>query len=321
MTDAEEFPQIGVGGWAYLPGERQNKLKVCSKLYDFVELNSSFYKRPPIALAKKWRSSVDENFEFSIRASRRLTHVRHLEPTDENYSEYAKNLEVCRVLRAFILHFQFPPNFEVTKDVIAKWRNFVSTTRREREIHLAFEVRNEASTRNPALWTFMDDHDIIPVGDPFRNEIKVSSDSKIQYSRVFGPGEHTKWSFSTSELEDLKDKVVKTPAKKRYVTFHNMTMYEDGARMRSMVRTGGSEPHPPVSGIESLREALVAERISYPTSSAELSARLAWRTVATPDGVKIHPDEVTRKVPGNVRFDSLDQVLQTFEPLFAGQPG
>lgn len=319
MAGGIDLPRIGVGGWAYLPGKHQNKLIICSRLYDFVEVNSTFYKLPPLKLVEKWRSSVEENFEFSVRANRKLTHEKHLEPVEENYSEYTKNQAVCEALRASVLHFQFPRSFEISKSVISNWRDFFSTVGPAKRTRIAFEVRNKPSASSSILVSFLSDFDIIPSGDPSTNDIGISNDSKIQYSRVFGPGEHTKWSFSTSELESLKEKVMKTPGTKRYLTFHNMTMYEDGARMRAIVRPGGSEPRPRVSALESMREALVAERISYPIAQSELSSRLGWRIVGSEGGQRIHADEVIKEMPESASFDSLDEVLRTYRRFLTGQ--
>ncbi len=92
-----------------------NRLALCAKIYDYVEVNSSFYKLPQESLARKWRAMVPEDFQFSVRASRKLTHENHLAPSEDTFREYERNLTICRALRAFILHFQFPPSFEVTE--------------------------------------------------------------------------------------------------------------------------------------------------------------------------------------------------------------
>ena len=98
---------VGVGGWAYLPVRHVNKLKVCSKLYDFVELNSTYYKLPLLEDASKWRKTVPEELEFTVRANSKLTHDSHLEPTEENFRIYQKTLNICDALNATVLHFQF----------------------------------------------------------------------------------------------------------------------------------------------------------------------------------------------------------------------
>jgi len=309
MAEYSDPVSVGVGGWAYLPGKHRNKLEVCSKLYNFVEVNSSFYKLPPIDLVKRWRASVPEEFQFSLRAHGKLTHQNHLEPTNENFRELEKNIAICRVLKAFVLHFQFPPSFEVTNIIVEKWRGFFSTLRDEKGLNYAFEVRNQSSKSNSGLQSFIRDNDIIPCGDISREDVKPSADSKIMYSRVFGHGDHTKWSFATSELVDLKDRVTRTKANRKYVTFHNITMYEDAARLREILKPGSKDFSGSSSGIESLKEALLAERIEFPITGQELTSRIAWRTITTSEGRRIHANEITIRLPQKDTFESLDEIL------------
>lgn len=324
MTDpahsASKIVSIGVGGWAYLPFRHGDRLQTCSKLYDFVEVNSTFYNLPPTKLAEKWRSSVADDFEFTVRANRKLTHENHLEPSEDNFKEHARNLAICKVLRAPILHFQFPPSFVVTEEILQGWRGFFRSARRETNLSYAFEIRNEPSANNSTVKAFLDDFNIVPTSDPFRSETRTSSKSRLMYSRVFGRGDHTKWSFSTEELEELKDKVVSIPAAKKYVTFHNITMYEDAARMKEMLRPKGAEPKSQVSALESLKEAIVAERIEYPVTSQDLSSRLAWRTITLNDGRRVHANEITRELPQGDRFDSLEQILSASRSIIKDSP-
>src|SRR5712692_6367647 len=134
MTDSQ-FPNIsiGVGGWAYLPVRNLSRLELCAQIFDFVEVNSSFYKLPELEQAEKWRNSVPEHFEFTVRANRKLTHENHMEPVEENFLEFGKNVQICRALNARILHFQFPPSFIVTKQVVEGWREFFKSLKRTRD--------------------------------------------------------------------------------------------------------------------------------------------------------------------------------------------
>ena len=306
---------IGVGGWAYLPVKQTNKLEICAKIFDFVEVNSSFYKLPTEALARKWRTIVPELFQFSVRANRKLTHENHLEPTKQNFDEYERNLSICKLLRAFVLHFQFPPSFEVSREVVENWRGFFSSLKKEKGMNFAIEIRNKKSSENQTVRSFLDNFDIIPTSDPTRNPLEVSSNSRIQYSRVFGPGEHTKWNFSTKELESLRHIVVQTKASKRYVTFHNITMYEDGARLKELVKQDGKDLTAVFTGIDSLKQAIISEGIKYPISSEELSSKLGWRTVALPDGSRIHVDEVLGNLHESIIFDSLEDIVVKYKPF------
>jgi len=310
MLDSPEI-SVGVGGWAYFP-VRQNKLELCAKIFDFVEVNSTFYKLPPVKLALKWRRTVPEEFEFSVRAVGRLTHENHLEPSEENFREYEKNLSICRALEAFVLHFQFPPSFEVSRQVVDNWKNFFSSARKERGLNLAIEVRNPSAANSNYLQSFFKDSDIVQTSDASKNEVRSSSRSKILYSRVFGLGDHTKWSFSTSELVSLKERVEKVPAAKRYVTFHNITMYEDGARLKNLIKEGTDPAPERPFGRDSLKQAIISSRVAFPISMKDLLSDLSWRIITTENGRRIHANEALGRLEEGLKFNSIDEILKTY---------
>ncbi len=84
--------------------------------FQTVEINYTFYRMPTPKLVAGWAAQVPENFRFTLKAPRRITHDRRLRAAD-----------VAEPLRGFIaaaaelgprlgaLLFQLPPNFK--KDV------------------------------------------------------------------------------------------------------------------------------------------------------------------------------------------------------------
>jgi len=54
---------VGTGGWYYfnVPGDR---LRNYAKAFKTVEVNSTFYRIPPLSLVESWRRRVPEEFEF-----------------------------------------------------------------------------------------------------------------------------------------------------------------------------------------------------------------------------------------------------------------
>ena len=315
-SESKKSVLVGVGGWAYIPVKHQNKLELCSRVFDFVEVNSTYYKLPPVDHAKKWRASVREDFEFTVRANSKLTHETHLEPTESNFKLYSNHLEICRELRATVLHFQFPPTLLVTRRVIQAWKDFLNSVLKKgsRGLGLAFEIRHEESTRSPLVKKFFQDFDIIPTSDASKVERIESSRSGIIYSRVFGPGEHTRWSFATSELENLKVKIEKAPARKKYVTFHNFTMYEDAARFKNIVKEGVDPLPPREVGIESLRRAMISARLDFPISKADLLKELSWRTFDAERAKRIHIGELLQSLPQG-EYGSLDEVIKKLHKM------
>jgi uncharacterized protein YecE (DUF72 family) len=311
---------IGVGGWAYFPIRRGNKLAICSKLYDYAEVNSTFYKLPPLEQVKKWRATVPESFEFTVKANRELTHLTHLQPVERNFKILGHLTSICNELKATVLQFQFPPSLSVTPELIRHWEQFLRSAGRSKGLHFAFEIRNRTSPASSALRSFFEDHDIIPTVDVSKGEtLEMSSDSKILYSRIFGHGEHTRWSFDTEELQNINQKAKVVPARRKYLTFHNFTMYEDASRMRNIVSEGKDNLRTTSRFGEAWRGALIGARLKFPVSREKLIEEIGWRTYDVSPARRFHLSKALETLPRNSNFASLEEALKahaTFQPEY-----
>jgi uncharacterized protein YecE (DUF72 family) len=327
--DAKHFQKeqpflVGVGGWAYLPLKGTNKLEVCAKLYDFVEVNSTFYEFPSVDQVKRWRRSVPDDFEFTVRANKLLTHASHLEPTNRNFKLYDRLFEICKGLRATVLHFQFPPTMKMTDKIVAQWDDFFgSVSDRRSKMNYAMEVRGlqrNGETGSSAFQKFLNKYDIIPTGDAsLSNAIVPSSSSGVVYTRIFGKGEHTRWTFDSDELRDIATKVEKIPARKKYVTFHNLTMYEDASRTKTISKTGKDQETSPRSptGLMSLKRAISSGRLAYPATKQELISEFGWKVYDSEASKKEHVSKALEKLPDTTkRYNSAEEVALAL-PLLA----
>ncbi len=77
---------IGTSGWSYdhwkddfykgIP--RKNWLRFCAEKFSSIEINSTFYHLQHRKTFKHWHDQTPENFHFSIKANRYLTHNKKL---------------------------------------------------------------------------------------------------------------------------------------------------------------------------------------------------------------------------------------------------
>src|SRR4029453_2769840 len=81
-----------------------------------VEINNTFYRMPKTSMLEHWASITPETFRFSIKASRRITHIARMkvESAAESLAYLYKNLASLGPKRGPVL-FQLPPNLK--KDV------------------------------------------------------------------------------------------------------------------------------------------------------------------------------------------------------------
>jgi uncharacterized protein YecE (DUF72 family) len=88
--------------------DRKEFLQYYSKVFDFVEIDSSFYRPPSLFMTKRWASLTPDNFRFSAKFPRSITHEKRLAHPERQLRYF---FDVMRPLRRKLLVFllQFPP--------------------------------------------------------------------------------------------------------------------------------------------------------------------------------------------------------------------
>ncbi len=124
--------RTGCSGWSYefwrgkiydfreAPG---NFLKIYSKLFDTVEIDSTFYAAQGPDTVNKWYSSVPEGFLFSPKMPRIITHEYRLENCEKDLDFFISNISLLREKLGMTL-IQLPPDFTYS---IAILENFLET--------------------------------------------------------------------------------------------------------------------------------------------------------------------------------------------------
>jgi uncharacterized protein YecE (DUF72 family) len=79
---------IGCSGWSYegwkgifYPNKMENKdyLPYYSKFFKFVEVDSTYYHTPSRYTVRGWKDKTSEDFKFSLKFPKIITHERKLE--------------------------------------------------------------------------------------------------------------------------------------------------------------------------------------------------------------------------------------------------
>jgi uncharacterized protein YecE (DUF72 family) len=76
-----------------------------------VEINNTFYRMPKASLLETWAEQVPENFRFSLKASRRITHFKRLKDAGEE-TEYLLRTAAVLGDRLGVILFQLPPHLK-----------------------------------------------------------------------------------------------------------------------------------------------------------------------------------------------------------------
>ena len=112
---------IGCSGWSYTAWkgpfyppnlESSEWLRYYSQIFDYVEIDSSFYKIPSQFMVKNWDRKTPDNFRFAAKFPKIITHDKHLVDVKEEVELFLKVMEPLRE-KTLALLIQLPPSMEI----------------------------------------------------------------------------------------------------------------------------------------------------------------------------------------------------------------
>jgi uncharacterized protein YecE (DUF72 family) len=137
---------IGTGGWAYFKVPDKPSLRAYSEVFNFVEVNFTFYEYPNIRLVEGWRKTVPHDFTFSVRCHQDLTHKIGLKPIDEAYGVFSQMVTYCRLLDAPFLVSETPSSYALDQSAIRLAREFFASVNLH-GVRLVWEIRSPITRR------------------------------------------------------------------------------------------------------------------------------------------------------------------------------
>ena len=220
--------RIGTCGWGFFRPKQfgiqtySSVLEAYSQLFDTVEVNYTFYRIPRESTAERWRKSVPENFVFTLKMFRGITHEKRFAGTEE---ETEKILRVANILKAPVILIQTPKSFKQTKDNEKKVLDYLSTL--DKRYRYALELRGWKWREVFSDWVW--------VTDPFAEK---PPEQEEYYFRLHGKPPGTRmyhYRYTESDLRWLKEFVSSLDTEKQWMFFNNVWMYEDALRFKAMV--------------------------------------------------------------------------------------
>lgn len=136
---------IGTSGWHYrhwagnfYPADLAPDawLAFYARQFDTVELNNSFYGFPSASAIAHWLDAAPEHFTFSVKANRRITHLKKLMQPELTVPPFLEVLAGFNIRRGPVL-FQLPPHWRCNAERLAAFLEFWPS-----EIACAFELRD-----------------------------------------------------------------------------------------------------------------------------------------------------------------------------------
>jgi uncharacterized protein YecE (DUF72 family) len=97
-------------------------LSLYSKVFDIVEIDSTFHRMPTPGIVKQWKEKTPANFLFTTKLSEKITHNSRLKDVSENLRRFETTIKGLGTKLACIIA-QLPPNFKFEKnfDLLSKF--------------------------------------------------------------------------------------------------------------------------------------------------------------------------------------------------------
>ena len=100
------------GGVFYPVGlKARDELPYYTSHFPTVELNNPFYRLPTVEMFQRWRDATPPSFQFAVKASRYITHIKRLRDVSDELALFMERAQYLAPKLGPVL-FQLPPNLQ-----------------------------------------------------------------------------------------------------------------------------------------------------------------------------------------------------------------
>ena len=236
--------KIGCQGWNYndwitkADGESifyprgtrlDTMLELYAKIFDTIEVDSTFYAIPQGSTIENWYRKTPETFTFSLKLPQEITHNLALRKQSfEILDEFCERILLLKEKLAVVL-IQLPPQFEANKENAQNLREFLAHL--PKEIRFAIEFRDRQWLID---WTFeeLENNRValcLVEGSWIPRELMFEAINKptadFAYMRFMGERDLLKFDkiyrLQDTNLQMWKEEIEKINAKDIFVYFSN----------------------------------------------------------------------------------------------------
>lgn len=194
---------------------KRDLLPYYAKHFKSVEINSSFYHFPRQSTVEHWLEVTPEDFTFTLKANRRITHYKKL--ADAHSDVYAF-LHIIKPLKAKLgaILFQLPPQLQADLPLLEDFTGALPSGYR-----YAFEFRHP-SWIGDALFELLAEKAIGFCINDFDGETTPwAVTAPFAYVRMHGPEGRYRGRYDVAAVDALCDKLKTFGDKEVYCYFNN----------------------------------------------------------------------------------------------------
>ena len=173
----------------------KSRLQYYSSLFNSVEINSSFYKNPKATTVSKWAESVTENFAFTFKLSKDITHIKGLNFKPEDVKTFIETINFIGNKKGCLLA-QFPPGLKIeASKKLQKLLEIINHTNNIDGWKIAVEFRH-SSWYNDEVYDMLSKNKVsMVIHDLPASAPPIKTLSNVVYLRFHGPGGRYRGSY------------------------------------------------------------------------------------------------------------------------------
>jgi uncharacterized protein YecE (DUF72 family) len=237
---AKDAIRIGTAGWAIpraasddFPTEGSGLSRYAS-VFNAAEINSTYRRSHQTRTYERWRDTVPEQFRFSVKTPKALTHDARLLGGSDGVDQFLKEVSSLAPKLGPIL-LQLPPSFVFDASIVEPFCRVLAQGERFR---IVCEPRH-ASWFNADVDQWLSDRHIARVAaDPVRHPGAGAPGGwrGLSYYRLHGSPRVYYSSYHNEELRALRERLQSDEADERWCIFDNTASGAAASNARTLQR-------------------------------------------------------------------------------------
>ena len=201
---------IGTSGWSYEHWKEifypeglkpTDWLNYYSDFFSTTEINTTFYHTPSQKTVENWHNRVPDNFIFSIKTNRYITHLKRLKDCKASLKIFYQSLQKLKSKLGPIL-VQLPPSFKMNEERLVE---FISEL--DKKYQYTFEFRHETWFTD-RIYEILAHHNMALCITDLNGKLspqEITAD--FTYIRLHGPQKAYSGSYGPAKLKIWKQKI------------------------------------------------------------------------------------------------------------------
>ncbi|MES2516069.1 MAG: DUF72 domain-containing protein [Bacteroidota bacterium] len=196
--------QLPIPKYLYPPEHQtSSRLTYYSSFFNSIEINSTFYRLPMISTIGKWNTQVPENFKFTCKLWKDITHVKDLAFKEKDVEQFFKVIAGAGYKKGCLL-VQFPPSLgKINHMQLDALLRCIQQNNSNHDWKIAVEFRHR-SWYDSAICELLDSYKagLVIQDIPKSYTPMISHVSDFIYLRFHGPTGNYRESYSESFLSE-----------------------------------------------------------------------------------------------------------------------